>query len=58
MTASDLIPDISTIIDNISTDEDVSVEFNALSNDSFVTTAPYSVSYTNPSNDRLASLVI
>ena len=54
VTASDLIPDISTIIDNISTDEDVSVEFNALSNDSFVTTAPYSVSYTNPSNGSVS----
>ena len=54
VTAGDLIPNISTIIDNISTDEDVSVEFNALLNDSFVTTAPYSVSYTNPSNGSVS----
>ena len=53
MTAADLVPDINSINDNISTDEDNSIEFNTLQNDSYVTSAPYSISYTETSNGTL-----
>ena len=53
VTAADLVPDINSINDNISTDEDNSIEFNTLQNDSYVTSAPYSISFTETSNGTL-----
>jgi len=48
--ANSLVPDIAAVGDSFSTDEDTSLSFNPLTNDSFVTSAPYAVSNTSTSN--------
>ena len=50
-----ITPNISAIEDSASTDEDISVEINILANDSFITTAPISVSLVNPSKGTVAN---
>ena len=54
LNADDLVPDIFAIDDNVTTDEDSSIQFNALLNDSFVTSSTYSVTYTEPSNGSIS----
>ena len=54
LNADDLVPDIGAIDDSITTDEDNSVQFNALLNDSFVTSSSYSVSYSQPLNGSIS----
>jgi hypothetical protein len=50
-----ITPNISAIEDSASTDEDISVEINILANDSFITTAPISVTLVNPSKGTVAN---
>ena len=54
LNADDLVPDIFAIDDNVTTDEDSSIQFNALLNDSFVISSTYSVTYTEPSNGSIS----
>ena len=54
LNADDLVPDIGAIDDSITTDEDNSVQFNALLNDSFVTSSTYSVTHTQPLNGSIS----
>ncbi|MEL1227168.1 MAG: Ig-like domain-containing protein, partial [Candidatus Neomarinimicrobiota bacterium] len=54
LNADDLLPEIGAIDDSITTDEDNSVQFNALLNDSFVTSSTYSVSYSQPINGSIS----
>mgnify|MGYP001372655587 CR=1 FL=1 len=48
--ANDITPNISAIADAVSTDEDTSIEINALANDSYVTNSSISLSILNGSN--------
>ena len=48
--SDDITPDITAIADSAETDEDESVTINVLVNDSFVSSAPISISATNGSN--------
>ena len=53
--SGEIAPDISAIPDSASTDEDTSVSINVLTNDSYLTSAPISVSVeTNPSNGSIS----
>ena len=52
--ATSLVPDIAAVGDSVSTDEDTSLSFNPLTNDSFVTSAPYAVSNTSTSNGTVS----
>ena len=52
--ANSLVPDIVVVGDSVSTDEDTSLSFNPLTNDSFVTSAPYAVSNTSTSNGTIS----
>tara|TARA_B100001057_G_scaffold501024_1_gene619773 strand:- start:7535 stop:12331 length:4797 start_codon:yes stop_codon:yes gene_type:complete len=52
--ATSLVPDIAAVGDSVSTDEDTSLSFNPLTNDSFVTSAPYAVSNTSTSNGAIS----
>mgnify|MGYP001302229771 CR=1 FL=1 len=53
--SGDIAPDISAISDSATTDEDTSVSINVLTNDSYLTSAPISVSVeTNPSNGSIS----
>ena len=46
MSATDLVPDIIAVGDSVFTDEDTTFAFNPLINDSFISTAAYTVSNT------------
>ena len=48
--SNEITPDISAIADNITTSEDTAVEINILLNDSYVTTAPVTVTASNGTN--------
>jgi subtilisin family serine protease len=50
LVASELQPDITAIIDSVTTDEDISIDINVLNNDSYLTTASISVGIDNPSD--------
>ena len=53
--SGEIAPDISAIPDSATTDEDTSVSINVLTNDSYLTSAPISVSVeTNPSNGSIS----
>ena len=54
LNANDLVPEISAIDDSLTIDEDNSIQFNALLNDSFVTSSTYSVTYTEPLNGSIS----
>ncbi|MDA8674549.1 Ig-like domain-containing protein [Gammaproteobacteria bacterium] len=48
--SNELVPNISSVQDVASTNEDVSVSINVLANDSYTTSAPVSISLTQPSH--------
>ena len=48
--SNELVPNISSVQDVASTNEDVSVSINILANDSYTTSAPINISLTQPSN--------
>ncbi|MDC1424417.1 Ig-like domain-containing protein [Gammaproteobacteria bacterium] len=50
LVASELQPDITAIIDSVTTDEDISIDINVLNNDSYLTTTSISVGIDNPSD--------
>ena len=52
--ANDITPDITAIADSATTSEDTAVDINVLVNDSFVTTAPITVTAANGSNGSTA----
>ena len=52
--ADEITPDISAIADSASTSEDTAVDINVLTNDSFITTAPITVTAANGSNGSTA----
>ena len=47
---NELVPNISSVQDVASTNEDISVSINILANDSYTTSAPINISLTQPSN--------
>jgi len=52
--ANEITPDISAIADSASTSEDTAVDITVLANDSFITTAPITVTAANGSNGSSA----
>lgn len=48
--ANEIAPDISAIADGVTTSEDTVTEINVLANDSFVSSAPFSLTVTSPLN--------
>jgi len=52
--ADEITPDISAIADSASASEDTAVDINVLTNDSFITTAPITVTAANGSNGSTA----
>ena len=48
--SNQLVPNISSVQDTATTNEDVSVSINVLANDSYTTSAPVSISLTQPSH--------
>ena len=52
--ADEITPDISAIADSASTSEDTAVDINVLVNDSFITTAPITVTAANGSNGSIS----
>mgnify|MGYP001164877303 FL=1 len=55
VTASLLAPSITAIDDNVSTDEDTQVTINVLANDSYLSSAPITVTAANPSNGAIVN---
>jgi len=53
--ANEITPNISAIDDASSTQEDTPVEINILANDSYITTAPITVSLVNPSKGTIVN---
>ncbi|MDA8808739.1 Ig-like domain-containing protein, partial [Gammaproteobacteria bacterium] len=51
--ANEITPDISAIADSATTSEDIAVDINVLANDSFITTAPITVTAANGSNGSI-----
>ena len=51
--ADEITPDISAIADSATTSEDTTVDINVLVNDSFITTAPITVTAANGSNGSI-----
>ncbi|MDC0991096.1 Ig-like domain-containing protein [Gammaproteobacteria bacterium] len=52
--ADEITPDINSIADSATTSEDIAVDINVLANDSFITTAPITVTAANGSNGSIA----
>ena len=55
VTASLLAPSITAIDDNVSTDEDTQVTIDVLANDSYLSSAPITVTAANPSNGAIVN---
>jgi hypothetical protein len=53
ISSNDITPDISAIDDSITTAEDTPVNVQVLANDSYITTAPISISATNGDNGKV-----
>ena len=51
--ADEITPDISAITDSATTSEDIAVDMSVLANDSFITTAPITVTAANGSNGSI-----
>ena len=54
ISSNDITPDISAIDDSITTAEDTPVNVQVLANDSYITTAPISITATNGNNGTVA----
>ena len=51
--ADDIAPDISTVQDSVTIDEDTDINIDVLLNDSYVTSSPFTLTATNPTNGTI-----